>query len=77
MILLRPYYCPAVWQNPVVRLLVQQLSHSSSYTFVYFIPEFEQCLADADGSEWPEDVKQDRLHEAISPKILEAMVERT
>ena len=25
--------------------------------FVNFIPEFEQCLADADGSEWPEDVK--------------------
>ena len=45
--------------------------------FASFIPDFEQCLADADGSEWPEDVKQDRLCEAISPKILEAMVGRT
>ena len=46
-------------------------------SFVSFVPDFEQCLADADGSEWPEDVKQDRLCEAISPKILEAMVGRT
>ena len=45
--------------------------------FVNFIPDFEQCLVDADGSEWPEDVKQDRLCEAVSPKILEAMVGRT
>lgn len=45
--------------------------------FVNFLPEFEQCLADAEGHEWPEDVKQDRLCEAISPKILEAMVGRT
>ena len=46
-------------------------------SFVSFVPDFKQCLADADGSEWPEDVKQDRLCEAISPKILEAMVGRT
>ena len=45
--------------------------------FVNFIPEFEQCLVDADGSEWPEDVKKDRLCEAVSSKILEAMVGRT
>ena len=49
--------------------------HASA--FVNFIPEFGQCLADADGSEWPEDVRQDRLCGAISPKILEAIVGRT
>ena len=45
--------------------------------FVNFIPEFEQCLVDADGSEWPEYVKKDRLCEAVSSKILEAIVGRT
>ena len=45
--------------------------------FVNFHPEFEQCLIDADGSEWPEDGKKDRLCEAVSFKILEAIVGRT
>ena len=44
--------------------------------FVNFLPEFERCLADAEGSHWPEDVKRDRLCEAVSSEILEAMVGR-
>ena len=44
--------------------------------FANFIPDFEQCLADAGGSEWPKDVKKHRLCEATSSKILEATVGR-
>lgn len=41
-------------------------------TFASFLPDFERLMADAGGASWPEDVKKDKLSNAVASDILAA-----